>query len=70
MWGFEWNILLFPRGNSQNNSLSIYMEPHPPVDENDKPLDENWYVCAQFGLGIQLTQMLIYQIKVIIDLLK
>lgn len=50
--GFEWNILLFPRGNSQNNSLSIYMEPHPPVDENDKPLDENWYVCAQFGLDI------------------
>ena len=48
MWGFEWNILLFPRGNSQNNNLSIYMEPHPPVDENDKPLDENWYVCAQF----------------------
>lgn len=28
------------------------MEPHPPVDENDKPIDEDWYVCAQFGLDI------------------
>ncbi|KAK6884573.1 Ubiquitin carboxyl-terminal hydrolase 15 [Candida tropicalis] len=50
--GFEWNILLFPRGNTHNNQISIYMEPHPPVDENDKPIDEDWYVCAQFGLDI------------------
>ncbi|RCK67165.1 Ubiquitin carboxyl-terminal hydrolase 15 [Candida viswanathii] len=50
--GFEWNILLFPRGNNHNNQMSLYMEPHPPVDENDKPIDENWYVCAQFGLDI------------------
>ena len=50
--GFEWNILLFPRGNNHNNLISLYIEPHPPVDENDKPIDENWYVCAQFGLDI------------------
>ncbi|EMG49350.1 Ubiquitin carboxyl-terminal hydrolase [Candida maltosa Xu316] len=49
---FEWNILLFPRGNTHNNMISIYMEPHPPLDEHEKPLDENWYVCAQFGLDI------------------
>ncbi|KAI5952236.1 UBP15 [Candida jiufengensis] len=48
--GFEWNILLFPKGNNHSNMLSVYMEPHPPKDEDDKPIDENWYVCAQFGL--------------------
>lgn len=48
---FEWNILLFPRGNGNHNVVSIYIEPHPPIDEvTGKPLDENWYVCAQFGL--------------------
>ncbi|KAG7662287.1 UBP15 [[Candida] subhashii] len=50
--GFEWNILLFPRGNSNNNMISVYMEPHPPVDEEGNPIDDNWYVCAQFGLDV------------------
>ncbi|KAI5953778.1 UBP15 [Candida theae] len=50
---FEWNILLFPRGNGQQTFISIYIEPHPPKDEaTGKPLDENWYVCAQFGLDL------------------
>ncbi|ODV82424.1 uncharacterized protein CANTADRAFT_44255 [Suhomyces tanzawaensis NRRL Y-17324] len=45
--GYEWNILLFPRGNNSNNtSISIYMEPHPLVESDD------WYVCAQFGLDL------------------
>ncbi|EGW32749.1 uncharacterized protein SPAPADRAFT_54773 [Spathaspora passalidarum NRRL Y-27907] len=50
--GYEWNILLFPHGNQNNNSISIYMEPHPPLDEEGKPVDENWYVCAQFALDL------------------
>lgn len=50
--GFEWNILLFPRGNN-NNNLSIYIEPHPierESQQNGQP--DNWYVCAKFGLDL------------------
>ncbi|KAG5419083.1 UBP15 [Candida metapsilosis] len=50
---FDWNILLFPKGNGNQNFISVYIEPHPPIDEaTGKPLDENWYVCAQFGLDL------------------
>lgn len=45
--GFDWNILLFPHGNNNNNFISLYMEPHPIDDSNP-----DWYVCAQFGLDI------------------
>ncbi|CUM67194.1 uncharacterized protein PRCAT00004887001 [Priceomyces carsonii] len=48
--GFEWNILLFPRGNN-NTHLSIYMEPHP-ISDGEQKSDDNWYVCAQFCLDI------------------
>lgn len=59
--GFEWNMLLFPKGN--NDSLSLYMEPHPVQTDKD-PADategaasaeataKSWYVCAQFALDI------------------
>ncbi|RLV91497.1 Ubiquitin carboxyl-terminal hydrolase 15 [Spathaspora sp. JA1] len=52
--GFEWNILLFPHGNQNSNAISIYMEPHPLGEEESdgKPVDENWYVCAQFALDL------------------
>lgn len=46
---FNWNILLFPRGNSGNGSISIYMEPHP-IDETK--INDDWHVCAQFTLDI------------------
>lgn len=42
--GFEWNILLFPRGNNNSNCISVYIEPHPI-----EPKGDNWYVCAQFA---------------------
>ncbi|KAK6454584.1 ubiquitin carboxyl-terminal hydrolase [Scheffersomyces xylosifermentans] len=48
---FEWNILLFPRGNAHNNAVSLYMEPHPIAGE-DGEISDDWYVCAQFGLDI------------------
>lgn len=35
--GFEWNVLLFPKGNN-NNYLSIYIEPHP-LDEKFNDLN-------------------------------
>lgn len=47
--GFKWNILLFPKGI--NDSLSLYIEPHPKVDAQGVA-DPNWYVCAQFALDI------------------
>lgn len=45
--GYNWNILLFPRGNNGSNAMSLYMEPHP-IDESNP----DWYVCAQFALDI------------------
>lgn len=50
--GFEWNILLFPKGNN-NNSLSIYIEPRPlnkkkTGNNGEAEEDDDWYVCAQF----------------------
>ena len=45
--GYEWNILLFPHGNNNNNFISLYMEPQTINDS-----DPDWYVCAQFGLDI------------------
>lgn len=54
--GIEWNILLFPKGNS-NQHLALYLEPIQPKKLNpetneEEPLDPNWYVCAQFTLII------------------
>lgn len=53
--GFEWNMLLFPKGN--NDSLSLYMEPHPHKETTDSTdtdtstdTSAKWYVCAQFAL--------------------
>lgn len=40
-------ILLFPRGNNDNNSIALYLD-CAPTDENDP----NWSVCAQFILAI------------------
>ncbi|GEQ67335.1 hypothetical protein JCM33374_g999 [Metschnikowia sp. JCM 33374] len=47
--GYKWSILLFPRGNS--DVVSLYMEPHPPVDE-DGTTNPDWYICAQFALDM------------------
>ncbi|SCU98847.1 LAMI_0F16468g1_1 [Lachancea mirantina] len=53
---YEWNVLLFPRGN-QNRGVSLYLEPHPEETYNEKtgelePGDPDWSVCAQFAIGI------------------
>lgn len=48
---YEWNVLLFPRGNN-NTHVSIYLEPHRIVDENDPNKSDDWYVCAQFALDL------------------
>ncbi|ODV96109.1 hypothetical protein PACTADRAFT_49515 [Pachysolen tannophilus NRRL Y-2460] len=37
---YEWNLLLFPRGNG-GSYLSVYLEPHPPSTIIDKDGDSN-----------------------------
>ncbi|KAI7906203.1 uncharacterized protein BX663DRAFT_499233 [Cokeromyces recurvatus] len=47
--GFPWRILLFPRGNSQTKSLSVYLEIANPKEHG---IPDDWHVCAQFTLAI------------------
>ncbi|EGV65690.1 ubiquitin-specific protease ubp15 [Yamadazyma tenuis] len=44
---YEWNVLLFPRGNNNTNYMSVYIEPHPLGPESD-----DWYACAQFAFDL------------------
>ncbi|KAI8341471.1 hypothetical protein BC941DRAFT_416983 [Chlamydoabsidia padenii] len=47
--GYHWNFLLFPRGNSQNECASIYLEFQDP--KPDSPESDNCpgkHACAQF----------------------
>ncbi|KAI8384621.1 uncharacterized protein BYT42DRAFT_493907 [Radiomyces spectabilis] len=46
---FPWRILLFPKGNNQNNAISLYLE---VADSDAQKLPEDWHVCAQFMLAI------------------
>ncbi|SSD60241.1 related to Ubiquitin carboxyl-terminal hydrolase 15 [Saccharomycodes ludwigii] len=46
--GYNWKILFFPNGNSNNRNLAIYLEPHPVDDEKDP----DWHICAQFSIII------------------
>ncbi|KAI9009915.1 hypothetical protein CLU79DRAFT_839835 [Phycomyces nitens] len=45
--GFTWRILLYPKGNGQHESLSLYLK----VEESSANIPD-WHVCAQFGLVI------------------
>ncbi|KAI8991002.1 hypothetical protein BDF20DRAFT_903898 [Mycotypha africana] len=47
--GYPWRILLFPRGNNQKKSVSVYLE---IADQTENSLPANWHVCAQFALVI------------------
>lgn len=42
------NILLFPRGNNQNELLSVYLE-YAELRENPSP---DVYACAQFVIAL------------------
>ncbi|KAI8145421.1 hypothetical protein BJV82DRAFT_603604 [Fennellomyces sp. T-0311] len=45
--GYPWQILLFPKGNNQSESVSIYLEVANPSTHG---LPNDWHVCAQFTL--------------------
>ena len=44
--GHEFQILMFPFGNSATDQVSLYVEAIKPEDADDR----DWYICAQFGL--------------------
>ncbi|CAO3609348.1 unnamed protein product [Cunninghamella echinulata] len=52
--GYSWHILLFPKGNNQNESVSAYLEVADPLENEEH--SEGWHVCAQFALVISNPQ--------------
>jgi ubiquitin carboxyl-terminal hydrolase 7 len=46
---FYRSILLFPKGNNQKKSTSVYLQINNPKENG---VEEGWHVCAQFGLAI------------------
>lgn len=53
---YQWDVLLFPHGN-HNKGLAIYLEPHPEEEKDEttgelKPVDPEWYCCAQFAIAL------------------
>ncbi|KAI8369997.1 hypothetical protein BD560DRAFT_397327 [Blakeslea trispora] len=44
--GLQWRILLFPKGNSQHDMVSIYLE----VVNDSKKDKKNWSVCGEFAV--------------------
>ncbi|KAI8977181.1 hypothetical protein BDF20DRAFT_906363 [Mycotypha africana] len=46
--GYQWNILLFPRGNHQMNFISAYLD----LKDVKDPQKAEEYVCAQFIIAI------------------
>lgn len=43
------SILLFPKGNNQKKSTSVYLQIANPKESG---IEEGWHVCAQFALAI------------------
>ncbi|KAI9349064.1 putative ubiquitin-specific processing protease 21 [Obelidium mucronatum] len=47
--GAKWRILLFPTGNQQSDTLSVFLD---SVDAPMMPKDGAWHICVQFSLAI------------------
>ncbi|KAI9279794.1 hypothetical protein BY458DRAFT_451722 [Sporodiniella umbellata] len=45
--GFQWRILLFPKGNGQHETTSIYLELVP-----QEGIEKGWSTCGQFSVVI------------------
>ncbi|KAJ2258033.1 ubiquitin-specific protease ubp15 [Coemansia sp. RSA 454] len=48
--GYDWDILLFPRGNQAAEKVSLYLEAKP------REVVDGWHVCATFGLAMSNTE--------------
>ncbi|KAI8640264.1 hypothetical protein BD408DRAFT_348306 [Parasitella parasitica] len=51
--GFPWRILLFPKGNNQKKSISVYLE---VANSTGNGIADDWHICAQFALAISNPQ--------------
>ncbi|KAJ3095906.1 hypothetical protein HK100_005700, partial [Physocladia obscura] len=47
--GAIWRILLFPNGNQQSDTLSVFLD---SLDAPTMPKDGAWHICVQFALAI------------------
>ncbi|KAI9256487.1 hypothetical protein BDA99DRAFT_516547 [Phascolomyces articulosus] len=45
--GHKWNLLLFPKGNSQNSFASLYLQWNKPAESSK---EDEAYACAQFAI--------------------
>ncbi|CAO3608807.1 unnamed protein product [Mucor hiemalis] len=48
--GFKWRVLLFPKGNSQHEMISVYLE--VVMDTKSEDYKKDWSVCGQFAVVI------------------
>ncbi|KAI9346681.1 hypothetical protein BD770DRAFT_446666 [Pilaira anomala] len=48
--GYQWRVLLFPRGNSQHEMVSVYLE--VVIDPKSEDYNKDWSVCGQFSVVI------------------
>ncbi|KAL9553286.1 hypothetical protein MBANPS3_003345 [Mucor bainieri] len=48
--GYQWRVLLFPKGNSQHEMASIYLE--VVMDTKKEGYNKDWSVCGQFAVVI------------------
>ncbi|KAI7896065.1 biquitin carboxyl-terminal hydrolase [Mucor mucedo] len=48
--GYQWRVLLFPKGNSQHEMMSIYLE--VVMDTKGESYTKDWSVCGQFAVVI------------------
>ncbi|KAI8854157.1 cysteine proteinase [Chytridium lagenaria] len=47
--GAKWRVLLFPNGNQQGDTISIFLD---SIDAGNVPKNTNWHVCAHFALAL------------------
>ncbi|KAJ3117728.1 hypothetical protein HDU96_005858 [Phlyctochytrium bullatum] len=48
--GSKWRVLLFPTGNQQQDTMSVFLD---SIDAATAPKNSNWHICVQFALAIQ-----------------
>ncbi|KAJ3333525.1 hypothetical protein HDU76_007055 [Blyttiomyces sp. JEL0837] len=48
-FGTRWRILIFPNGNQQNDTLSVFLD---SVEAATIPKNSNWHICVHFALAI------------------
>ncbi|KAJ3098511.1 hypothetical protein HDU97_003967 [Phlyctochytrium planicorne] len=47
--GAKWRVLLFPTGNQNTDTMSIFLD---SIDAATVPKNSNWHICVQFALAL------------------